>query len=68
VFFDRNRRAGKHLEWKVGLFCVAAVVALAGIYMESRWWTGAAVVILMGGMLLKFVPSDADDAESDQDD
>jgi len=52
----------------VRLFSVAAVVALAGIYLESRWWTGAAVVILMGGMLLKFVPSDADDAESVQDD
>ena len=68
MLLDRDRRAGKLLEWKVRLFSVAAVVALAGIYMESRWWTGAAVVILMAGMLLKFLPTDPDDAGAVEED
>jgi len=68
MLLDRNRRAGKFLEWKVRLFSVAAVVALAGIYMESRWWTGAAILILMGGLLLQFLPSDDEFQEGAEDD
>jgi len=65
---DRERRAGRFLEWKVRLFIVAAVVALAGIATENRWWTGAATVILMGGLLLQFLPSDGEDPEGAEDD
>jgi len=56
VFLDRSRRAGPWLEWKVRLFAVAAVLALAGIYMEQQWMTGAAIVVLIGAMLLRFLP------------
>jgi hypothetical protein len=68
MLLDRDRRAGKFLEWKVRFFIIAAVVALAGIYMESRWWTGAAIVILLGGLLLQFLPSHAEDPEGAEDD
>ena len=68
MLLDRDRKAGKFLEWKVRLFIVAAVVALAGIYTESRWWTGAAIVILLGGLLLQFLPSQAEDPEGAEED
>ena len=67
MLLDRDRQAGRFLEWKVRLFSVAAVVALAGIYLDNRWWTGAAVVILMVGMLLKFLPSDPRDSEETEE-
>jgi uncharacterized membrane protein YjjB (DUF3815 family) len=57
MFLDRKRKAGKHLELKVALFCVAAVVGLAGIYFESRWLTGVAIVLLLAGMFIRALPS-----------
>lgn len=53
---DRRRRAGRYLEWKVGLFSVAAALGLVGIYFEERWMTGGAIVVLLGAMLLRFLP------------
>jgi len=56
VFLDRSRRAGPWLEWKVRLFAVAAVLALVGIYLDQQWMTGAAIVVLIGAMVLRFLP------------
>ncbi|MBT8489074.1 MAG: hypothetical protein HKN72_17425 [Gemmatimonadetes bacterium] len=56
MFADRRRRAGRFLEWKVGLFCVAAVLTIAGMYLEARWMTGLAIVVLASAMLLRFLP------------
>ena len=53
---DRRRRAGRYLEWKVGLFSIAAVLALVGISLEERWMTGGAIVLLVGAVLLRFLP------------
>ena len=60
-------RSDRHLEWKVRIFTVAAVLVLLGIYLEERWMTGAAIVVLAGGMLLRFVPGDAEAAEAAED-
>jgi hypothetical protein len=67
MLLDRDRRAGKYLEWKVRLFSVAAVVALAGIYLESRWLTGGAILILAAGLLLRFLPGEHDDTEAEEE-
>ncbi len=68
VFLDRSRRAGHYLEWKVLLFSVAAVVALVGIYLEQRWMTGTAIVLLLAGLSLRFLPASDDDDDDDTDD
>ena len=57
TFLDRRRRAGPWLEWKVRLFVVAALLGLTGIYRQERWLTGAAIVLLLAGLLLRFVPT-----------
>jgi len=67
MLLDRDRTAGKYLEWKVRLFSVAAVVALVGIYTERRWVTGAAILILMSALLLRFLPSPAEDSETTEE-
>jgi hypothetical protein len=68
VLLDRRRRAGPWLEWKVRLFAVAAVLGLAGIYLEERWLTGAAIVLLFAGLLLRFLPAGPADGFDDGDD
>jgi hypothetical protein len=67
VFLDRRRRAGPYLEWKVRLFVVAAVLGLAGIYMEERWLTGAAIALLLVGLALRFLPTREEDESEEED-
>ncbi len=50
------------------LFSVGAVVALVGLYFDERWMTGTAIVLLLGGGLsLRFLPSSGDAADGDDD-
>lgn len=35
---------------------VAAVLGLAGMYLDESWLTGAAILLLVAGVLLRFVP------------
>jgi hypothetical protein len=65
---DRRRRAGRFLEWKVGLFSVAAVLGLAGISLEERWMTGGAIVVLLGAMLLRLLPGAHPRVEGEEQD
>lgn len=67
MLLDRDRKAGRYLEWKVRLFSVAAVLALVGIYLESGWMTGAAMGILLVGLMLRFLPDGADGTPTDDD-
>jgi hypothetical protein len=64
---DRSRRDDPLLEWKIRLFSVAAVVALAGIYLDDRRVTGGALVLLVGGVLLRFLPGGSEDQDDDPD-
>ena len=65
MFLDRSSRPGRYLEWKVGIFVVGAVLGLAGIYLEERWMTGAAIAVLLAGMLLRFLPGAAAEPGAD---
>lgn len=56
LFLDRRRRSSRHLVWKVRLFSVAAVVALTGMYFNDPRITGVAIVLLLVGLLLRFLP------------
>lgn len=62
---DRSRTAGPLLEWKVALFVVAAGLGLGGMYLDERWLTGAAIVLLLGGVLLRLSPKAAPDRDGD---
>jgi hypothetical protein len=67
LFGDRGRRDDGLLEWKVRLFSVAAGIAVVGIYLDERWMTGLALVLLAGGMLLRFVSDRQSSPEGDDD-
>ncbi len=56
MFFDRSRRAGRYLEWKVRLFTLGAVLAVVGMATGQTWMTWAAIGVLVTGMVLRFLP------------
>ena len=41
------------LEWRIGAFFAAAVLGLAGIFLEISWLVTAALVVLLGGFALR---------------
>lgn len=57
MFFDRSRKAGPYLEWKVRFFTVGAVLAVVGMALNQRWMTWSAIGVLVAGMLLRFLPA-----------
>lgn len=68
MFFDRSRRAGRYLEWKVRFFTLGAVLAVVGMATEQVWMTWAAIGVLATGMLLRFLPGGRErDAEEGED-
>lgn len=60
---DRTKRAGPHLEWKVRLFAAGAVLGVSGMYLEEAWLTGAGILVLAAGVLLRFVRDGTGDPE-----
>lgn len=53
---DRSRdRPVRHLEWRVRLLGVGAVLGLAGMMMESEWMVNAAIGVLIITFVLRFV-------------
>jgi hypothetical protein len=66
---DRSReRPVRHLEWRVRLLGVGAILALAGIYFDSSWMVNGAIVILLIGFALRFAPDRGAARESMDDD
>lgn len=56
MFFDRSRRAGRYLEWKVRIFTVGAVLAVVGMATNQSWMTWVAIAVLGAGLALRFLP------------
>lgn len=54
---SRRRRSGPDpfLAWKVGIFVLAAGMWIAGVIAGQAWLTGAALAVLLVGLLLRFV-------------
>ena len=56
MFFRRGvSRDDRWLQAKLWLFGVGALVALVGMALEIDWLIGAAGVILLAGILLRFL-------------
>ncbi|HSW31076.1 MAG TPA: hypothetical protein VLH75_16445 [Longimicrobiales bacterium] len=67
LFFDRSKRAAGHLEWKVRLFVVGAGLGASGMYLEETWLTGAGIVVLLAGALLRLAPGGRGPTETEED-
>jgi hypothetical protein len=56
LLLDRRPRSTRYLAWKVRLFAAAAVIAVAGMWLDNPYVTGVALALLVVGMLLRFLP------------
>ena len=58
IFLDRSRRADDYpwLLWKVRLFVIGAGLAVGGMVMDLDWLILIAIVFLLGGFLVRFLP------------
>lgn len=68
LLLDRRRRAGRFLEWKVGLLSAGAVLGLAGVLMDEASLRIAGIAALVGGMLVRLLPGGGAGEEEDDDD
>ena len=63
IFLSRRKRGqDPHLEWKIRLFFVGALLALFGMILDRSWLIGAAVAVLAAALLLRILPKKKDDA------
>ena len=57
IFSSRRKRdPDENLSLKVGVFFAGAALALVGIGIDSSILVGLATVILVAGLLLRFLP------------
>ena len=61
-----SARSVYSMAWKVRLFSLGAVLALVGIYLDNRWLTGSALVVLVGGVALRFFSSHAPQTDEER--
>ena len=50
--FHRTGAGTALLEWRIGAFSVGAVLGLAGIFLDNSWLVTAALIALLGGVVL----------------
>jgi hypothetical protein len=61
---DRSSDRGVDLlGWRLRIFAVGAVLGCAGIYLDASWPIYAAIVVLVAGMLIRFVPTRDDEQD-----
>ncbi len=51
----RSRNPDPFLDWKVAIFFLAAGIWLAGVISNRIWMSGAAILLLLVGILLRFL-------------
>lgn len=64
---SRGGEPDRFLGWKLGIFFFAAGVWVAGAATGSRTVTGAAIVILLGGLVLRVITSRRTVPEADEE-
>ena len=58
MFVSRRRSPSpQHLEWRIRLFGVGAILGIAGMAAELSWMIWIALAVLMVGFCLRFLPS-----------
>jgi len=69
MFIDRRSdRPQRHLEWRIRLLGVGAIFGVLGIYFDEGWLIWAALAVLLGGFLLRFVMRDTEDEHDEDED
>lgn len=64
MFVDRRPdRPVRYLEWRVRLFGAGALLGVVGIATDTGWMIWLAIVVLVAGFLLRFLPEKEEEQE-----
>lgn len=69
VFLDRGRNAAGYpwLEWKVRVFAAGAALAIGGMVLRIEWLVTAAIVLLVGGFMIRFLPGGTGEEQTEEE-
>lgn len=69
MFVDRRPdRPVRYLEWRVRLFGAGALLGVVGIATDTGWMIWLAIVVLVAGFLLRFLPAKEEGQEEEDTD
>jgi hypothetical protein len=63
--WQRTRGNVALLQWRIGAFFLGAVLGLGGIFLDMSWLVTSALVVLLGGVVLRMLAA-RDSASSEQ--
>ena len=55
----------RHLEWRIRTFGVGAILAVVGMATGQSWLVNVAIVVLVIGVLLRFLPEPRETGDED---
>jgi hypothetical protein len=65
MLVSRSRaRSARHLEWRIRIFGVGAILAMVGIWSELGWLINVAIGVLLMGFALRFLPDRRDETDA----
>ena len=68
IFIRRSKTSLAHLEWRIRLFGVGAILAMVGIWADQRWLVNVAIIVLLVGFGLRLLRARPEpDAESPEE-
>jgi hypothetical protein len=65
---SRTRTPGRHLEWRLRLFTIGALLGLGGMVMRERLLVWIAMAVLIVAFGLRFLPSHEEVADAPDED
>jgi hypothetical protein len=45
----------RHLEWRIRIFGIGAIVGLVGMWADQHWMVNVAIAVLAIGVVLRFI-------------
>jgi hypothetical protein len=64
--WQRTRGNLARLPWRIGAFFLGAVLGLGGIFLDISWLVTAALIVLLGGVVLRMLAA-RDSVSSEQE-
>ncbi len=55
--FHRRKGSSALLDWRIGAFFLGAALGLAGIFLNISWLVTTALIVLVGGIVLRGLAS-----------
>jgi hypothetical protein len=57
---SHSQTPGRHLEWRLRLFTIGALLGVGGMIMDERWLVWLAMAVLAVAFAVRFLPGSSD--------